>query len=172
MKPLSIDFLPPRLVPAWALVACAMALAAALATSLWAWSTYGDANVRLLQLQAAQRDQQTAAATAAEPVNPPHVSTSYEADARRAAQESGFPTAQALAALENVAMAGVTPVSVELQAESGISRVEVEFSEQQVLLKYLEELNSGEAEPRWQLLRATAKASGQATGIAVLEARW
>lgn len=171
MKPLSIDFLPPRLAPVWALVACALALAAALATSLWAWSTYGDAKVRLMQLQAVQQDQQAAAA-ATQAARPTRVLTPYETDARRAAQESGFSTAQALAALEHVVMVGVTPVSVELQAESGLSRVEVEFVDQPVLLKYLAELNSGEAQPRWQLLRATAKGAGQANGMAVLEARW
>lgn len=39
-------------------------------------------------------------------------------------------------------------MSVESQAESGLSRVEVEFVDQQVLMSYLEELNAGESAPR------------------------
>jgi hypothetical protein len=69
-------------------------------------------------------------------------------------------------------MIGVMLVSVELQAETGVSRVEVEFGDQPILLKYLEELNSGNSLLRWHLMRAASKGAGQTGGVAVLEARW
>lgn len=169
MKPLKIDLLPRQLGPVWALLLNAMALSIALAISLWVWSEYRDADVRLQQLEAAQRSH----GEVEMPVpRPGGVALPYEADAGRAAIASAFQTSQALTALEHVVMAGVTPVSVELETESGLGRVEVEFADQQVLLKYLEELNAGEADPRWQLLRATARGASQGMGLAVLEARW
>jgi hypothetical protein len=172
MKPLRIDFLPPRPLQVWMAALCGLLVLAALGVGAWAgWVHQEVAGLRqALAAQSAQHAQAAALATqAVVPISSPP--PPYEADARRALREAQFDTAQALTALETVVVTGVLPVSVELQADGNLARVEVEFGDQSALLKYLAELNAGELAPRWQLLRATARASNQAVGSAVIESR-
>jgi hypothetical protein len=175
MKPLQIELLPAPPAPRW-LVALALVLAAAaLALGALAGHRYWQLRQLRGELQAQRerrellvREAQAAAKAPQAPASAP----AYEADARKAANEAEFRTAAALTALERVAMVGATPVSVELQAEGNVARVEVEFADYPVLLAYLEALNKGEPTQRWRLLRANAKGTNAGLGLAVIESRW
>jgi len=175
VKPLRIQLLPKPVAPAWLIALASMLLVAALvAAALAAYRYWQVGQIRKeLQVERERREEQIRAAQAAAtaPMIPPSP-PAYAADARKAANEAEFHTAAALTALERVSMVGVTPVSIELQAEGNLARVEVEFSDYQVLLSYLEELNKGEPAPRWRLQRASAKGPGAGLGTAVIESRW
>lgn len=169
MKPLTIDFLPARL-PVWAVVACAVLIAVVLGETAWIRAGQDDLRVRRSQLDAAR-----SARAALRETNDDHgdtAKTPYEADTRRALKEASFSTAQALTVIERVVVAGVTPTSIELQADIGLARLELEFTDQGTVLKYLEALNAGETPVRWRLLRVANKPAPQAGGVAVIESNW
>lgn len=175
MKPLQIELLPTPPAPRWLVALALVLLMAALALSTLAGYRYWQLRQLRSELQAQREHRELLVREAQIAANAPQAPASapaYEADARKAANEAEFRSAAALTALERVAMVGVAPVSVELQADGNVARVEVEFSDYQVLLAYLEELNKGEPTQRWRLLRANVKGTTAGLGLAVIESRW
>lgn len=164
MRPLHPEFLPVAPPPKW--VAWALGALAVVTIAMWvaAW---------LAQREAAQLRLQIAALKAPRPVPGPApvVVPPYEESAREMLRERELEWAATLRALENVAMAGVTPTGVEVVVRERMARVEVEFSDHGALLKYLEALNAGLPAPQWHLLSTQAGAAG-GLATAALQRRW
>jgi hypothetical protein len=170
MKPVIPEFVVPGPPPRWLWWACAAVAAAAAAALLAAWHAH---------TQVRQTQSQLAAARAAVPLPtlavalppPPY------ADSAREFLDERSPEWQAtLLALERNGLIGVTPVSVEVQPRERTARVEVEFADYAVLMRYLDQLNAGTGSgiAEWSLV--SAQQSGQAgapgASTAVLLRRW
>jgi hypothetical protein len=168
MKPVIPEFVVPRPPPRWLWWACAAVAAAAAAALLAAWHAH---------TQVRQTQSQLAAARAAVPLPTPAVALPPPpyADSAREFLDERSPEWQAtLLALERNGLIGVTPVSVEVQPRERTARVEVEFADYAVLMRYLDQLNAGGSSVEWSLV--SAQQSGQAgapgASTAVLLRRW
>lgn len=164
MRPLHPEFLPVAPPPRW--VAWVLALLAVAAMALWGAAWFARAEVQRLQRQLAALNAPPPA-----PIPSPAVAPPYEESAREMLRERELEWAATLRALENVAMVGVTPTSVDLVVRERSARVEVEFVDHGALLKYLEALNAGYVVPQWHLLSTQAGAAG-AMASATLQRRW
>ena len=78
-----------------------------------------------------------------------------------------------LTALETVGVVGVRVIALDVVTGDGAVRVQVEFSDYEALMKYLNELNAGEPLERWVLVSAQGNA-GATTGrpSATLTSTW
>jgi hypothetical protein len=147
----------------WALLALLLAAAAALCGAAWRQQ----AQVDLLSARAEQdrREAEDARQRAREAIAPP---APYEASARAMLRERASPWPLALTALETVAVAGVTPGAIEIIAREAAVNVELNFSNHERLLEYVQALNAGVGEGdvawRWTLTSAQAQADG--SGVA------
>lgn len=168
MKPIVPEFAPRRgpAQPWW--WAAAVLLLAALAAWLVAWRE--DQLGRQLAADIA-----AARAAAARPapvvVRPP---PAYADSAREFLAERTPDWQATLLALERNAMTGVTPVLVEVQPRERAARVEVEFADYAVLMRYLDQLNAGGGRAEWALVSAQQQAGPGTAGAAtaVLLRRW
>ncbi|WAC72443.1 hypothetical protein OU995_23275 [Roseateles sp. SL47] len=104
----------------------------------------------LALLDQSLRDARMAAATQKPPA--------YARDALEAARVAGFPTQAVLRSLEATASDGIRITSIALQPAQGSAEVALEFSDYEMLLKYIEQLNEGEPQARWMLVRAQTAA--------------
>jgi len=175
MRRIDVQFVrrPPPGRLAWSLPA--VLLLAALGTAGWAWRLNAQAEaLRAQAREQAQREEALARDAALRAVRPVAAPPPYAADAQAALKLQRMPLNAALASLEAVGAVGVLPVSVDISAADATVRVQVEFSNYEALLKYLEDLNAGEPVERWRL--STAQGSGgQATGgrpTALIISRW
>lgn len=175
MKPLRINLLPPRPVPWWAVGVTIVLLLAALgsvAAAGWRWHELQGVKAALRELERQRAEAADQAQQRAMPAMAAASAPAYDADARKAWNEAVFATSDALTALEAVALPGITPLSLELQADTHMARLELEYQDQALLLKYLELLNEGESDPRWRLLRAGMRSGPGGSGLALLESSW
>lgn len=119
-----------------------------------------------LQREVQEQLERARLAEAAKQVPPP-----YAADALKQVRIAGFPLQGVLVALETVTVPGVSLVSVNVDATTGLVRVEVQFGAYVELLSYVEQLNAGEPTQRWTLSQARVTAAGQ-PALATIESRW
>jgi hypothetical protein len=175
MRALHVEFLPPAPLPRWARGLLLLWVAAIAVLGVLAWREMQEVDRLKAQIaeltarkEAAQREQQAAAAAAA--------SQPYSEELQAAIALSRFPLDKPLVALESAEVAGVLPTSVDIDATTGIARVELEFSDYDALMKYLGELNAGEPTPQWMLVSAQQTppdAGGVAEkGQAVVQWKW
>jgi hypothetical protein len=166
MKPVTPEFAARR-GPALALwwVAAALLLAAA-AAWLVAWRHHEGGRLLAAEVAAAR-----AAATRPPPVAAPPPPPAYAESARDYLAERTPDWQATLLALERNAMLGVTPVLVEVQPRERAARVEVEFGDYAVLMRYLDQLNAGGDRAEWALVSAQQQA-GPGGSTAVLLRRW
>lgn len=78
----------------------------------------------------------------------------YYLDALKLAKTSAFPTQQVLITLERTHVAGVRISNIDIDQERGVVDVAIEFADMKALLQFVEVLNDGEPESKWQLVRA------------------
>jgi hypothetical protein len=137
---------------------------AAIVLAITGWRDHAEARrlhaqVEAQVAEASARAQQAAAerASAARLTPPP-----YAADAWAAFQQQQFPLNAALTAIEAVTVVGVRVVSVDIVASEAAVRLQVEFSDYETLIRYLQELNAGEPAERWTLVTAQAGNGGVA----------
>lgn len=175
MKALDVDFAPPA-PPARALVALAAIVMLATVGVLgvgWQQKRLAEqireAHVaKVAEAAATERQSVAERAARAKKEQPP-----YAADALAALRLQQFPLNAVLTALETVAVVGVRVTSVDIVTADATVRVQVEFSDYEALMKYLEELNAGEPGERWML--ANAQSNSNAIGArpsATLTSRW
>ncbi|HET7868351.1 MAG TPA: hypothetical protein VFL86_28400 [Burkholderiaceae bacterium] len=169
MKPLTPEFIAPRQPPPlwwWAAGMLAVAVLADGALMLWQQAQVQDL---ARQLKAAT-DTPRPPAVPIEPPAPP----AYADSARELLAEQGPGWADTLRALEHTAMLGVTPIAVEVQSRERSARIEVEFADYAVLMRYLEQLNAGLQVAEWSLVSAQRPVGGTNAGpsTAVLMRRW
>ena len=172
MRPLKVDFAPPRR-PVLALAAWAVVCAAAtVVLGLGAWRAW-DARSLSVAREAANASEiarlrdvlQVRAARLAVSATAP----AYQRDAVTVARMAAFPTQQVLKSLETVAIDGVRVMAIELNASQATADVTLEFDDYRSLLAYLEALNEGETTSRWSLVRAE---SSGARRQAVIRSIW
>jgi hypothetical protein len=111
----------------------------------------------------------------------------YDASARQFLRERAAGWAPMLRTLESGAMVGVTPTSVEFNAQDGVARVRLAYVNSEVLLDYLERINEGvpdaHGKPRWVLVEAhddgdrspgsaTQLTEGRVQAIATIQSVW
>lgn len=169
MKPLTPEFIVPHgpHLRWWqALGVLAMAVLAAGALVLRQQAQVQD----LAQQLKAATDAPRPPATPTEPPAP----AAYADSARELLAEQGPGWADTLLALEHTAMLGVTPIAVEVQTRERSARIEVEFADYGVLMRYLEQLNAGLPVAQWSLVSAQRPVGGTNAGpsTAVLMRRW
>ena len=170
MKAMHIDFLPRRRPSRAAWWLCAFTASGAFvaaACAVFAWQDSEDAAFEWHSMQAAaKREASLPPPAAIVPVPPP-----YSNDARALMREASFPVAAALAAIESVAVGGVLPVNVEMAADTRSVRLQVEYTDQALLMDYLTAINAGEPATRWVLVQARS-ATATLKGAAMLQSNW
>ncbi|SEL65257.1 hypothetical protein SAMN05216359_11311 [Roseateles sp. YR242] len=161
MRPILVDFAPQRVwtapLIAWAVV-CAVGTAALCLKAGVAWEQRQAAIQQaessaqaLATLESKLRDARAALASQGPPP--------YARDALEAARVARFPTQAVLRALESTAVDGIRLSSIALQPAQRSAEVGLEFSDYKTLLKFVEQLNEGEPQTPWVLVRA--QESGQ-----------
>ena len=84
-----------------------------------------------------------------------------------------------LTALESMEVPGVTPIAIDISAAERQIRVELEFADFAMVLRFIDELNAGESAARWQF--AQAQGAGRPMGAlapsggvptAIIRASW
>ncbi len=173
MKRLKVEFARPH-ETAWWLPAglCAALLLAAARQGEEAWSTHKRAAVvereaaaLTVQLEAAMQAQRGAMESLARlPL--------YANDAAALAKMASFPVDRVFTALESTQVEGVKLTAIEITAHDGEVRVNLEFAEYAMLLRYLEEINAGEPTPRWALLQAQITQYATIPNSGVIVSRW
>ena len=158
MKSLPVDLRSPNLPPRWTWVG--LAVLALAAVSVVVASVIGQR--RLGTLHATHATLRAQASTPPHPVLqlPVVPVMPYDASARVALAQAEADWPSLLAALEAVEVVGVTPISIDVSVPDRQVKVELEFADFAGVLRYVDELNAGEATPRWQLVQAQAAARG------------
>jgi hypothetical protein len=95
----------------------------------------------------------------------------YRDDAMSIALQRRFLLDLALASVEHAQVAGVRVKALDASSSTGSMKVEIEYGDQESLLKYVEDINAGESMTRWSLVQAQALQTG-AGGSAVIAANW
>jgi hypothetical protein len=173
MKPLVPEFIAPR--RPHRLLWWVPGVLAGAALVVWGLGLRQQAEVQVVLQQV--RAVREAARAPAPPVLPP-APAAYADSAREFLAEQGSGWASTLLALERTAMLGVTPIAIELQSRERSARVEVEFADYPVLMRYLDELNAGAAVAEWSLMSAQRSGAGGGGAVpagpstAVLMRRW
>jgi len=156
VKPLSINFVPPKPFPIWARVVVLLLL---MVMCAYQGKRAYDLHVQLKQteqelIQAsaelAQLEQQRQEAEKNQVKPPPP----YLEDALAVAQLAKLSMPDVLSAVESPRVPGVRLTSLEASAKDLSVRIDVEFDDQKVLLRYLDELNAHRSGIRWQLVQA------------------
>ena len=177
MKPLAPEFIAPRRPHRLLWWAAAVLAGGAIAAWAWAWRQQAEVQSVRRQVMAVRE----AARAPAAPILPP-APAAYADSAREFLAEQGSGWASTLLALERTALQGVTPIAVELQSRERSARIEVEFADYAVLMRYMEQLNAGTQAAEWSLVSAQRSGAGAAgapvagatagASTAVLMRRW
>lgn len=162
MKTVSVDFAPPA-KPSPVLMALTMAMGfAAIVFVALGWRA--SAETQRLHEQSTARaalvSAQAQQAVAAQAAAARYVQAPYAADAWAALNQQQFPLNAVLTAIESVAVIGVRVISVDIVPGDAAVRLQVEFSDYETLMKYMQELNAGEPEERWVLVNAQINNGG------------
>lgn len=173
MKPLAVDFAAPRRVSPWLWGGLAFAFVVLAADQAWqAWGLQQQlsameqqAATLSEQLRRAQQIKDEAEARAR--IEPP-----YARDAAAVARMAGFPLNRMLTALEHARVQGIKLTALDISAEEGAVRAELEYADNEALMRYLEELNVGEPTPRWRLMQAQNGSGVGATNSASIASTW
>jgi hypothetical protein len=148
----NIDFIEPKLPSrrAWILASLPMVLA----LILWCALIYLRARLD------AQREQLAAAELATKaPPTPPTIHRpppAYQAEALAAIKRAALPEADALAELEHVEVVGIQLRSIDVNPAQGVVVVELDAANDEALGDYLDQLNAGDAPPKWHIQKLAA----------------
>ena len=172
MRKLAVDFRTPSEPPRWAWLLLGLLGVVAVGVSLIA--ARGFYEVRTLR---AQRDALVyqLSQSARLPPEPAPIKP-YEASAREMLALATSEWPKMLAALESVAMVGVTPVEIEVAPVDRVVRVQVEFTDYAGLFEYIAALNAGHDRQPWSLVQSQSPTSLATTSnqksTATLLATW
>ena len=99
----------------------------------------------------------------------PHLVRAYDASARVFLKERASEWAPMLRTLENGAMIGVTPTSLEFSTVDGSARVELRYADSTALLDYMARINEGVSPgagtARWTLTETQLQPRSIASGL-------
>ncbi len=163
MRPLAVDLRSRLSPPRWAWLVLSLLMIVAVG-----FAAVGVNDMRELRALRAEHERLVQRATKPLPLPAPKAQLvmAYDASARAALAQAKAGWVPLLTSLETIQMVGVTPVSIDVAAAERQVRVELEFADFASLLRYVDELNAGESEPRWQLVQAQG-ATRQAATTAV-----
>lgn len=173
MKELNIEFAPPRRTSAWLWGSLASALLA-LATDQarqahmlhkQLLATERESTALSKEISHALQDRRNAMARA-------RVEAPYARDAAAVAGLAGFPLDRMLKSIESARVQGIRLTALEVSAAEGVVRVELEVADNDVLIRYLEELNAGEPKLRWRLIQSQTSSTVGAGNSAVIGSIW
>ncbi|MED5621561.1 hypothetical protein [Ideonella sp. BN130291] len=157
MKALDVDFAAKRRGPVWlGYVAAAVLALIAIQQGLLAWrlqERWSTLQSEMAGLSARIELARQAQRAAAEDRS---VEPAYAKDAAALAHVSAFPLDKVFAAVEAARVEGVKVTALEVSANIGTARVDVECVGYDALLKYMAALNAGEMPARWRLRQAQA----------------
>ena len=162
MRTVNVDFAdPPK--PSRLLMALTLAIGiAAVVFGALGWRE--SAETRRLHEQSTARaalvSAQAQQAIAAQAAAARSVPAPYEADAWAALNQQQFPLNAVMTAIESVAVIGVRVISVDIAPGDATVRLQVDFSDYETLMKYMQELNAGEPAERWVLVNAQINNGG------------
>ena len=173
MKPLNVEFASKRPVSRVLLGALAVALCLlALREASQAWelrqqiaSTDSEISKLTLELERVQQAKRIAASQAS--AEPP-----YARDALAVARVAAFPLDRVLTSLEGARVQGVRLTALEIAATDGTVRADLEFTDHEALMRYLEDINAGEERPRWKLVQAQSASAGTGMSTATIRSTW
>lgn len=136
--------------------------------SVWsgAWSAYRHASHLATQTGALAQSASVPRAALLDSAPPLYVESAREMLAERDSR-----WAETFHVLEAVAMPGVTPVQLDVDARRHRAQVEVEAGSHDVVLRYLEALNAGFDMPEWALISTRLAAQGGPVS-AILVRNW
>jgi hypothetical protein len=161
MKTLNVDFAPRRKSPAWRWQGvAALLLVVAAAQAHHAWQLAQQVQAAEARLNALRIQTERSAADRQQALQQQQTPPAYAKDAAELAKLAAFPVEQVFAALESAQVQGVRLSSLEVLPAEATARAEIEFSDHEALLRYLDALNTGEQTPRWILAQARLGGSG------------
>jgi hypothetical protein len=174
VKPLRVDFAPKRRLPRRPLFALAIAFSLLALQQGWEamklQRRLRDVEREVLDLSA-DIDRATRARLAAAEAK--RSEPLYARDARAMAKIAGFPLNRVLASLEATRVQGVKLTTLRVSATDGDVEGELEFTDQESLMHYVDGINAGELKPRWRLMQAQMDSSGTGKGIAsIASSHW
>lgn len=160
MRPLSVDFRRPAVVPRWAFIATGLVVLVALAVG-------GEAILQRSKLQQLQFARVERERLVAQPATQPKAvqRPPYEDSAWQMLALAKSPWPSMLTALETVESVGITVASIDVDPKERTVQIEIEFFDYARLLEYVDNLNSGEPAPRWRLIQSQASALPRASII-------
>jgi hypothetical protein len=62
--------------------------------------------------------------------------------------------------------------ALDISTSEGSAKVELEFTDNDALIRYLEELNAGEPKSRWRLIQAQTNSTAAAMSTATIGSNW
>lgn len=155
-----------QLKPVWrpthialgALAFLALATVVAVGVVVWEHGRVASLQTRIAQL--------TADRSASSPRIASRPALPYDASARQFLRERAAGWAPMLRTLESAAVVGVTPTSVEFNAQDGVARVQLDYVNSSALMDYLSRINEGVSPngPRWTLEETHEQAGGAPRG--------
>jgi type II secretory pathway pseudopilin PulG len=172
VKPLKVEFLPPRKVPGWVWHVGSVVLLAVAAHQGWqAWRAWQELRVKESQIADLRAKIEQARQAQREALERQRAVPPYAQDAAEIAKVAGFPIERVFASTESARVQGVKVTSLEMSAIEGVAKVDLEFADHDTLLRYLEAINAGEEKPRWRLVQAQLGSAG-ASNVASIASHW
>ena len=95
----------------------------------------------------------------------------YAGDLAAITKVAAFPVERVFASIESARVQGVKLTALDIAPAEGRAKAELEFTDHDALLRYLEALNAGEDKPRWSLVQSQLGASG-AVKTATIVSTW
>jgi hypothetical protein len=161
VKTLNVDFAPRRPVPAWlwgTVMAACLALAAQQGWTGWTLRRQAlSAETQAAQL-AAKLDAALQSWARALGTDKPEAAYSRDADA--IVRLAAFPIADILASIESAQVQGVKVTALEVSAAERTARAELEYDDQEALMRYMDRINADQAKRKWLLAQARAGIAG------------
>jgi hypothetical protein len=173
LKALDIEFVAKRPASPWLLGALTFAFCLMALWEGWqAWllrpqvlAAESEMSKLTIQLDRALQAKRDAASAAA-------IEPAYARDAQAVAKLAAFPLARVLASLEGARVQGVRLSALDISAAENAASAELEFSDHDALMRYLEEINAGEERPRWRLAQAQTANTGSGMNTATIRSTW
>jgi hypothetical protein len=175
MKALNIDFAPRRRIPTrlWiALSLCLGVLAGQQVRQAWMLQQHARETELKIAAMSQQLDRLRQARQDAD--RQALKELPYGRDAAAVAKLASFPLDRVLRTLEATRVQGIKLSALDI-AGDGLVKADLEFTDHEMLMRYLEELNAGEPTPRWRLVQAQSGIGGAGTAAvntATISSQW
>lgn len=173
MRPINVEFAQNPPLPKWVWnLALFIVSLVVLAEGLYAWHAwrlYRTAQNQEQTILAQLSQRQRAWQMNIQPIQP---APAYLDDAKNILKIENFPLNSVFTAIEALNMPDIKVIGIEVSPAEGTARVELEVSNNDAMLKALDQINQGEPQPRWLLTDGHADVPNNNKGHATLESKW